>query len=116
MKKRKRSRPRRRGGPQKLRPTAQPRYPLRARQCQRADRRCENFAVWFEHLGEYFDDVLVSLKYERRAVRAIRALPPWTRHWDATSKVWRIHPGYADQLAATLWCLGYTVHASGDRG
>jgi hypothetical protein len=53
--------------------------------------------------------VLVSLKYDKRAVTAIRALPPSTRHWDATSKVWRIHPGYAEQLAATLWRLGYTV-------
>jgi hypothetical protein len=53
--------------------------------------------------------VLVSLKYDERAVTAIRALPPSTRHWDATSKVWRIHPGYAEQLAAALRRLGYTV-------
>jgi hypothetical protein len=45
--------------------------------------------------------VLVSLKYDGRALTAIRALPPSTRHWDATSKVWRVHPGYAEQLAAT---------------
>ncbi len=105
----KRSRPRRGGGARKLRPTAQPRYPLRARQCQRADGRCENSAVWFERLGAYYDDVLVSLKYDKRAATAIRALPPSTRHWDATSKVWRIHPGYAGELAAGLWRLGYTV-------
>jgi hypothetical protein len=109
MTKTKRSRPRRGGGPRKLRPTALPRYPLRARQCQRPGGRCENSAVWFERLGEYFDDVLVSLKYDKRAVSAIRALPPSTRHWDATSKVWRSHPGYAEQLAATLRRLGYTV-------
>ena len=109
MTKTKRSRPWRGGGPRKLRPTALPRYPLRARQRQRADLRCEPSAIWFERLGEYFDDVLVSLKYDKRAVTAIRALPPWARHWDATSNVWRIHPGYAEQLAATLWRLGYTV-------
>jgi hypothetical protein len=53
--------------------------------------------------------VLVSLRYDKRAVFAIRALPPWARHWDATSKVWRIHPGYAERLAAALRGLGYTV-------
>jgi hypothetical protein len=80
--------------------------------CRRPDPRLpvkKKFTVWFEHLGEYYDDVLVSLKYDKRAVAAIRALPPWAGHWDATSKVWRIHPGYAEQLAATLWRLGYTV-------
>jgi hypothetical protein len=109
MTKTKRSRPRRGGGPQKLRPTAQPRYPLQARQRQRAGGRSENVVVWFEHLGEYYDDVLVSLEYDKRAVTAIRALPPSVRHWDATSKVWRIHPGCAEELAATLWRLGYSV-------
>jgi hypothetical protein len=109
MTKTKRSRPRRGGGPRKLRPTALPRYTVRARQCQRADGRYESSAVWFERLGEYYDDVLVSLKYDKRAVTAIRALPPSARHWDATSKVWRIHPGCAEQLAATLWRLGYSV-------
>jgi hypothetical protein len=109
MSKIKRSRPGRGGGPRKLRLTAQPRYPLRPRQCQRADGRYENFAVWFERLGEYYDDVLVSQKYDKRAVTAIRALPPSARHWDATSQVWRVHPGYAEQLAASLRRLGYTV-------
>jgi hypothetical protein len=109
MTKTRRSRPRRGGGPRKLRPTAPPQYRLRARQCQRADGRSENFAVSYERLGEYFDDVLVSLKYDKRAVTAIRALPPSARHWHATSKVWRIHPGDAEQLAATLRRLGYTV-------
>jgi hypothetical protein len=109
MTKTKRSRLARGGGPRKLRPTAPPEYRLGARQHQRADRRYENLAIWFEHLGEYYDDVLVSLEYDKRAVTAIRALPPSARHWDATSKVWRIHPGYAEQLAATRWRLGYTV-------
>jgi hypothetical protein len=109
MTKTKRSRLPRGGGPRKLRPTALPEYRLGARQRQRADGRCENLTIWFEHLGEYYDDVLVSLEYDKRAVTAIRALPPSARHWDATSKVWRIHPGYAEQLAATLRCLGYTV-------
>src|SRR5258708_34961401 len=99
MTKIKRSRPGRGGGPRKLRPTAQPRYPLQAGQCQRADGRYENFAVWFERLGEYYDDVLVSLKYDKR-VTAIRALPPSARHCDATSMVWRIHPGCAAGLSA----------------
>lgn len=54
----KRSRPRQRGGPGKLRPTA-PGYRLRARPSRRRA-GCENLTVWFEHLGEYFDDVLVT--------------------------------------------------------
>jgi hypothetical protein len=73
------------------------------------DGRCENLDVWFEHVGEYFDDVLVTLEYNERAVAAIRALPQWAWHWDATSNVWRIHPGYAERLAASLRSLGYTV-------
>jgi hypothetical protein len=116
MTKIKRSRPRRRGGPRKLRPTAPPGYRLRARQRQRADERYDGSAVLMEHLGEYYDDVLVSLKYDKRAVTTIRALPPWARHWDATSKVWCIHPGYAERLAADLRRLGYTVGGGGDRG
>jgi Helix-turn-helix domain len=73
----------------------------------------ENVAVWYERLGDNFDDVLVSVKYDKRAVSAIRmlleALPEWAGWWDADSKVWRIHPGYAERLAASLRRLGYTV-------
>src|SRR3954451_19546405 len=109
MAKIKKSRLPRGGGPRKLRPTAPSEYRFEARQHQRAHRRSENLAVLFEHLGEYYDDVLVSLKYDKRAVTAIRALPLSDRRWDATSKVWRVHPGCAEKLAATLWRLGYTV-------
>jgi len=105
----KRGRLRRGGGPRKLRPTAPPDYRLRVAQCQRADERYENSTVLFEHLGEYFDDVLVSLKYDKRAVSTIRAFPPSAGYWDTTFKVWRIHPGYAERLAADLRRLGYTV-------
>jgi hypothetical protein len=110
------NRPRRRSGPRKLRPKASQECRLRAHHGQRADGRDANFTVWYEHLGEYFDDVLVSLKYDKRAVTAISALPSWARHWDAASNVWRIHPGCADELAAVLGRLGYTVVGSGDRG
>jgi hypothetical protein len=79
------------------------------------DGRCENLDVWFEHVGEYYDDVLVSLKYDERAVTAIRALPSWARGWDATFKLWRIHSGYAGPLATDLQSLGYTVNGDGDR-
>jgi|SRR5271163_2668562 len=109
MTKTKRSRHGRGVGPRKLRPTGRPRYRFAARQSQQVHRRCENVAIWFEHLGEYYDDVLVSLKkYDKRAVAAIRAFSPWAQ-WDATAKVWRIHPGYAERLAADLQSLGYTV-------
>jgi hypothetical protein len=110
MTKPKRSRPGRGGGSRKPRPTAPSGFPLRARQCQRADGRSENFDAWFERIGKHFDDVLVTLKYEKPAVAAIRAVPSWTRWWDATSKVWRIHPGYAERLAADFGHLGYTVY------
>ncbi|WP_131812139.1 hypothetical protein [Mycobacterium mantenii] len=66
----------------------------------------------FEHIGEYFDDVLVSPIYgarSERAVAAINALPSWARRWDAAFEVWRIHPGYADRLAINLSRLGFTV-------
>jgi hypothetical protein len=68
-----------------------------------------DFDVTCEWIGEYYDDVLVSLKYDKRAMRAIRALPDWARYWDSTCKVWRIHPGYAERLVVTLRDLGYTV-------
>jgi Helix-turn-helix domain len=71
--------------------------------------RRENFDVWFEHVGEYYDDVLVSFEYNKRTVAAIRALPPGAGYWDPTFKVWRVHPGYAERLAAALIHLGYTV-------
>jgi hypothetical protein len=103
------------GRPRKLRPTATPEYRLRARQFQRSGRRREDLVVLFEHLGKYYDDVLVSFEYDKCAVAAIKALPSGAGYWDATFKVWRIHPGYADRLAADLWSLGYTVRSGGDR-
>lgn len=115
MTKTKRSRPRRGGGSRKLRPPAPAGYLLRAHQCQRADGRSETFDVWFERIGEYYDDVLVSFEYDKRAVAVIRALPRWAGRWDATSKVWRIHPGYAERLTADLRRLGYLVRSGGDR-
>lgn len=66
--------------------------------------------VRFEWIGEYYDDVLVYFEYDMGVgVAAIRKLPPWAAHWNATSKVWRINPGYTDWLVATLRDLGYTV-------
>ena len=82
--------------------------PKRSRS-QRLGGRRENLVVWYERIGEYYDDVLVTLEYDERAVAAIRALPHWAQHWDATSNVWRIHPGYARRLVAALRQLGYTV-------
>jgi hypothetical protein len=75
---------------------------------RRGGGRCEDFVVLFEHLGEYYDDVLVSFRYNQRIVAAIRALPSGAGYWDATFKVWRIHPGYAERLATALRGLGYT--------
>ena len=83
--------------------------PWRAVSASERSRAVSNYAVWFEHVGEYFDDVLVTLKCNRRAAKAIRALPRWAGHWDAASRVWRIHPGYADRLADDLLGLGYSV-------
>jgi hypothetical protein len=103
------SRPRRRGGPRQRQPTAPGGYRLRAHRSRRADGRSENLTVWFEHLGEYFDDVLVTHEYDERAVKATRALLTGAGYWDADFKVWRIHPGYAERLVVTLRDLGYTV-------
>jgi hypothetical protein len=69
----------------------------------------ENVDVWFEHLGEYYDDVLVSFEYDEPAVAAIGALRSWDGWWDADFKIWRVNPGYAERLAAELRSLGYTV-------
>ncbi len=107
MTKTKRRRSRREGGHRKLQLTSPAR--LRARQHQLAIGRYKNLKVCFEHIGEYYDDVLVTLECDERAVAAIRALPHWAQHWDATSKVWRIHPGYAERLADDLESLGCSV-------
>jgi hypothetical protein len=82
---------------------------LQTRRRQRADRHSEHFDVWFERIGQYYDDVLVSLEYDKPAVTAVRALPDWARHWDDESGVWLIHPGYAERLADVLSSLGYTI-------
>jgi hypothetical protein len=74
-----------------------------------ADGVPENLTVWFEHLGEYYDDVLVSFEYDEPAVAAISALLSWDGWWDVDFQVWRVNPGYADRLAAALRDLGYTV-------
>ena len=74
-----------------------------------ARKRTENFVVWFEHIGAYYDDVLVSLRYDKRAVAAITGLPSWAGWWDPDFQVWRIHPGHAEPLAAGLQDLGYTI-------
>jgi hypothetical protein len=110
MTKTKGRRTRRRGSHRKLRPTATPGSRLGTHQYQRANGRCKNFKVRFERLGQYYDDVLFTLEYDKRAVAAIRALPQWARYWDATSNVWRIHPGYSERLAVDLRHFGYTVY------
>jgi hypothetical protein len=58
-----------------------------------ADGVPENLTVWFEHLGEYYDDVLVSFEHDEPAVAAIRALLSWDGWWDADFQVWRVNPG-----------------------
>jgi hypothetical protein len=93
----------------KSRRKGRPRHRPRARHYQRANGRCGKSKALFEYVGQHYDDVLVTLEYDKRVVAAIRALPRWARHWDATSNIWRIHPGYAERLAAALIHLGYTV-------
>jgi hypothetical protein len=39
----------------------------------------------------------------------IKALPDWSRSWGATARVWRVHPGYAKTLEASLREIGCTV-------
>jgi len=107
MTKPKRSSRRRGGGTRKLRAPAG--YRLRAGRSRRKDGRSKNIDIWFERIGEYYDDVLISFEDDGPAVAAIRALPLWAGWWDADFQVWRIHPGYADRLAAALQDLGYTV-------
>lgn len=101
---------RRRGGLHTSRPIA-PRVP----QSGRAGGRRKYVDVSFEHCGEYYDDVLVSLRYEKHAVAVIKDLPSCARRWDQAFKVWRVHPDYAGALAARLRDLGYTVVESGAR-
>jgi hypothetical protein len=67
-----------------------------------------DFDVTCEWIGEY-DDVLVYFDYRKREVAAIRGLLSQAGHWDATCKVWRIHPSYAERLIVGLPGLGYTV-------
>ena len=79
--------------------------------------RCTVLHAEFERVGEYYDDVLLTFRqFDQRAVDAIKALPSWARDWDAAAGVWRVHPGYADRLAASLQHLGYTVDGLTDRG
>jgi len=68
-----------------------------------------DFDVTCEWIGEYYDDVLVSFEYDKGVVTDIRGLPSWAGYRDATCKVWRIHPSYAERLIVGLRGLGYTV-------
>lgn len=68
-----------------------------------------DFAVTCEWIGEYYDDLLVYFEYDKREAAAIRGLLSQARHWDATCKVWRIHPSFAERLIVGLRGLGYTV-------
>ena len=97
------TRPKRNRSPQ----AGGPRQP-RPKRSGRARSGRENVVV-LESLGKYYDDVLVSLEYDKPALAAIRALPDWSRYWDPEFHVWRINPGYAARLAAALRRLGYTV-------
>jgi hypothetical protein len=94
----------------KFRRTKRPGHRLQASQIRRANGRCETFKARFEYVGLDYDDVLVTLEYDERAVAAIRALPRWARRWDGSAKVWRIHPGYSERLAVDLRHCGYTVY------
>lgn len=75
-----------------------------------------NVAVWFERVGQHYDDVLVSFVYDQRVAAVIKALPDWSRSWGATARVWRVHPGYAKTLEASLREIGCTVVGLDERG
>jgi len=60
--------------------------------------------IRFEYPGP-IEDVIVSMEFSRPAVRVIRDLPSWARTFDA----WRIHPAWADRLAASLTRIGYEI-------
>ncbi|MGO8767969.1 MAG: hypothetical protein ACLQIK_14470 [Mycobacterium sp.] len=62
----------------------------------------------FEHPGP-LDDCIVTLEYTQAAVHTIRDLPSWASTFDAGSKTWRIHPAWADRLAASLRRIGYEI-------
>jgi hypothetical protein len=116
MTKPKASKGRRRRGSQEVRTTTPSEYRLRARRDRCAGGRSQDFEVLFERLGHDYDDVLINVEHnDEPAVAAIVALPLWARWWDSTFKTWRIHPGYAQRLAANLRSLGYTVVEHGDR-
>lgn len=64
--------------------------------------------IRFEYPGP-LDDVIVTMEYSAPAVGAIRNLPQWARTFDAATRTWRIHPAWADRLAASLRRRGYEV-------
>ncbi len=66
--------------------------------------------VRFEHSSP-IHDVIVTMEFNETAVAVIRALPSWARTWDAASGAWRIHPAWADRLAARLRRIGYQIVA-----
>jgi hypothetical protein len=64
--------------------------------------------VRFETFGPR-EDVLIHATYDPDVVRIIRQLPPFARTYEAASRCWRVHPAYADKLAAVLTRLGFQV-------
>jgi len=60
--------------------------------------------------GGRHDDVTISMRYyDSHAVKIIRELPGWARHFDAETKAWRVHPQYAAGVAAALRRIGCAV-------
>ncbi len=55
------------------------------------------------------DDVIVMFTYDQDVVDFVRGLPAWARAFDRGARVWRIHPGFADDLAVVLGWLGFEV-------
>lgn len=94
----------------KSRRTGRSAYRPGIRHYQRANGRCRKFKARFENVGLDYDDVLVTLEFDERAVAAIRALPRWARGWDESAKVCRIHLGYSERLAVNLRHYGDTVY------
>jgi len=66
--------------------------------------------ITFEHYGP-LDDTVITMDYSQPAVRVIQALPKAARTFDAASRTWRVHPAWAEPLAASLRRIGFEVIA-----
>ncbi|CAM2994684.1 hypothetical protein X011_26380 [Mycobacterium tuberculosis variant microti OV254] len=68
-----------------------------------------------EHLGQDYDDVLLSCECDEYLIAAMMALPAGARWWDLTFKAWHIHLGYVAWFAADLRILDCKLLDGGDR-